>query len=142
MEGRSNPRILYVDSKDCCEMIDLMLYQEVPELEIVGISSTENALRIMDYENFDLFVFEYDLPDISGLKLCQSIRETDSETPIVFFTGMAREIDRHIAFQNGVTEYLVKPSDLDKLISTMKTLSKKHSYKVSSPIFKASNTIY
>ncbi len=142
MEERSNPRILYVDSKDCCEMIGLLLYQEVPELELIGISTTKNALRILDYEKFDLFVFEYELPEISGLELCQRIRKTDSETPIVFFTGMALEIHRQIAFQNGVTEYLVKPNDLDKLISTIKTLRKKHSHTFASPIFKASNTIY
>ncbi len=123
MEKQKNSKILYVDTAECCEMVGLMLFQETRNVDFVGLSSSEEALKSIEFENFDLFIFEYNLPKISGIELCRSIRVTDSQTPILFYTVIADSFDRQIALHNGVTDYLVKPDDLNKLIFTIKKLS-------------------
>lgn len=119
-------RILYVDDKDCCQMIELMLNVEEPDYEFVGASSADEALNLIEKGKFNLFVLEYFLPGTSGIELCRRIRQADRETPILFYSGMARLADRDVAIAAGATEYLVKPNDLDKLIRTMKSLLNKN----------------
>lgn len=118
----ANPRILYVDDKDCCQMIGFMLNVTKPDYELVGAANFDEALDLMEKEKFDLFVLECLLPGTSGIELCRRIRKVDWETPILFYTGMARPADRNVAMAAGATEYLVKPNDLDKVIETMISL--------------------
>ncbi len=123
----SHPRILYVDDKDCYQMIDLMLSLVVPSYEFVGVTTAEKAINIMAKEKFDLYVLEYQMAGTSGIELCRHIRRSDSKTPILFFTGMARAADRNVALAAGATEYFVKPNDLDRVVETMARLLNKNS---------------
>lgn len=121
----SNPRILYVDDKDCYQMIDLMLSLAAPGYEFVGVTSAEKAINIMAKEKFDLYVLEYQIAGTSGIELCRHIRRSDSKTPILFFTGMARVADRNVAKAAGATEYFVKPNDLEQIVETIARLLNK-----------------
>ena len=116
------PRILCVDDEDNCEMLELMLQLAGYDYDFVGVSSTDDALKKIAKEKFDLYILEYRLPDIAGIELCRQIRQTDSETPIMFFSGMARPSDRDKAMGAGATEYLIKPNDLDRFGETIERL--------------------
>ncbi len=128
----AKPRILCVDDEDCREMLDLMLNLAEPVYEFAGADSADKALKMIEDEKFDLYLFEYRLPEMSGIELCRQIRKIDAETPILFFTGMARPVDRNQAMAAGATEYLVKPNDLDRLAETIKRLLHK-SLSISKP---------
>lgn len=123
----SKPRILYVDDKDCCQMIGFMLNVAEPDYELVGAVSSDEAVDLMEKKKFDLYVLESLLPGTSGIELCRRIRKADKDTPILFYTGMARPADRDAAMAAGATEYLVKPNDLDKIIGMMIRLVNKSS---------------
>lgn len=123
----ANPRILYVDDKDCYQMIDLMLNLVAPGYEFVGVTTAEKAISIMAKEKFDLYVLEYQMAGTSGIELRRHIRRSDSKTPILFFTGMARAADRNVAIAAGATEYFVKPNDLDRVVETIGRLLNKNS---------------
>lgn len=123
----AKPRILCVDGKECCEMFDLMLKLDGFVYDFVGADSDEEALKLMANEKFDLYILEYRLPNISGIELCRQIRKTDSETPIIFFSGMARPADRDRGMAAGATEYLIKPNDLDRFAETIERLLHKSS---------------
>jgi CheY-like chemotaxis protein len=51
------------------------------------------------------------LPDQSGLGLCRIVRESPvlAATPIIVLTSRASEIDRVLAFESGVDDFLAKP---------------------------------
>ena len=118
-----NPRILYVDDdQDGCEMIGLMLKLANQSYEITAVSDARKALVLMEKQPVSLLILDSGLPEISGIELCRRIRLTDSQTPIMFYSGMAREIDRREAMAAGATEYLVKPNDLEKLTETVERL--------------------
>jgi len=121
------PRILCIDGKECCEMFDLMLKLDGFDYDFVGADCDEEALAKIENEKFNLYILEYRLPDLSGIELCRQIRQTDSETPIMFFTGMARPADRTKAMSAGATEYLIKPNDLDRFAETIERLLHKSS---------------
>jgi two-component system alkaline phosphatase synthesis response regulator PhoP len=59
---------------------------------------------------------------MNGIQLCRRIRQTDKQTPILFFTRRVRAFDRETSLAAGATEYIVKPADLEKITNTIKQL--------------------
>ena len=116
-------RILCVDDdSDSCEIISLMLQNANENYRVTTVSSGNSALEMIADEPFDLYILDYRLPEMSGIDLCRLIRQSDANTPIMFFTGMAREVDGKNALEAGATKFLVKPTDLDILTETVKEL--------------------
>lgn len=54
---------------------------------------------------------------LSGEELCKKIREFDSKTPILFYSGAAYDSDKKRAVDSGAQGYLVKPVAEDKLLA-------------------------
>jgi CheY-like chemotaxis protein len=81
-----NPHILYVDdNKDSCELAAVMFNCLDLDCVLIPAGSAEEALLLIEVEPFDLYIFDYRLPGISGVELCRHIRQYDSDTPIMFF---------------------------------------------------------
>jgi DNA-binding response OmpR family regulator len=53
----------------------------------------------------------------SGVDLCKKLREFDTWTPILFYSGAAFERDKQEALAAGAQGYLVKPTGPDELIA-------------------------
>ena len=51
--------------------------------------------------------------------LCKHIRERNNSTPILFYSGMAFEHDKHEALLAGAQRYLVKPVDSELFCRTV-----------------------
>ncbi len=121
-------RILCVDDDtDSCEIISLMLHNADENYRVTTTASVNTALNLMAEEPFDLYILDYRLPEMSGIDLCRLIRQADAKTPIMFFTGMAREVDGDNALEAGATKFLVKPNDLDILTETVEELIRQNS---------------
>lgn len=116
-------RILYVDDdRDSCDLARVMLNYSDTGCAVTTSDSAEEALLLIDKHSFDIYVFDYWMPDISGIELCRYVRQSDSNTPIVFFSAMARPVDIAEGVKAGANEYLIKPNDLEKLPETVKRL--------------------
>jgi len=63
----------------------------------------------------DLIILDVMLPYVSGLKICESIREISS-VPILFLSAKGTTADRVSGLKKGGTDYLVKPFDLEELL--------------------------
>ncbi len=76
--------------------------------------SAEEALRLSQTPPpFDCAVVDVLLPDQSGLKLCQAIKETGAA--VVFLSALGSEDDRVQGFLSGGDDYLCKPYSLAEL---------------------------
>lgn len=84
---------------------------EGPQVELRAAASGGEAFDSACLEKPDVIVTELLLPDLSGLGLCRLIRENSSirQTGLVMVTGYASEIDRILAFEAGVDDFLAKP---------------------------------
>ena len=123
-----SPRILYVDDdKDSREMICFMLKMANANYKTIAVGTVENALNSIADQAFDIYIFDYKLPEMTGIELCKLIRETDSRTPILIFSGMARDVDRENASAAGANSYLVKPNDLNIFTATVESLLNENS---------------
>lgn len=121
-------RILCVDdNQDSREMITLMLSYADDGYTVTSASSVEEALALIEKQPFDLYILDNRFSDTTGIELCTKIRQTDKQVPVLFFSALAREIDRRQATEAGANEYLVKPNDLERLTETVRKLLDKSS---------------
>lgn len=91
------------------------------EFEAVIVPDADAALRLMEREQFSLYVLDGGLRSAKGLSLCEQIRASDARTPIIIFSGHAYASDVEAGLFAGANAYLVKP-DSSELISTIRSL--------------------
>ena len=109
------PRVLYVDDDvDNCEMMKYWIREECG-CDISIAMDGKAALELIDSEFFDLFLLDYCLPDTTGIKLCEKIRQLYPDAPIAVYSALDRDIDKQRAIAAGATSYIVKPEELDQI---------------------------
>jgi CheY-like chemotaxis protein len=116
-------RILYVDDDpDSREVMPLWLAHDDERYSVIAVSSAREALRAIESERFDLFILDYRMPDVDGADLCFMIKKVQPATPVLIYSGVAREADRSIGLKAGADEFLIKPNDFDKFAPTVRRL--------------------
>ena len=125
MLNTNTPRVLYIeDHEDTRELVTLVLEQKC--VEVVTGTTIRSGVALAGSQDFDLYLLDSWLPDGSGLELCRRIREFDQETPIVFYSAAAYEIDRVEAIKSGAQAYLIKPSHPSELCNLVTSLIDSH----------------
>lgn len=79
---------------------------------IVTVSATDGAQALEEFERreVDCIVSDYEMSEMSGLELLETIREDDPDFPFILFTGRGSEEIASEAIAAGVTQYLQKGS--------------------------------
>jgi DNA-binding response OmpR family regulator len=109
-------RILYTeDDQDTRELVTYVLATR--NYEVVGAANYDDAMQLARTNHFDLYLIDNWMPGGSGIELCKTLREFDTWTPILFYSGAAYEGDKQQAFAVGAQGYLVKPTAPDVLIA-------------------------
>lgn len=82
-----------------------------PPVVTSEVATAREALEFVSTRRPDVIILDSHLPDISGLGLCRLLRESSetSFTPIVLCTAQDSEIDRVLAFEIGVDDFVSKP---------------------------------
>ena len=113
-------RVLCVDDHfDTSEMLELLLSKEDYEVETAG--TMEEACRLAESKDFDLYVLDRRLPDATGLELCERLQQISPGVPCIFYSGDAYELHRREAIAAGAAAYVAKP-DIDGLIDAVQRL--------------------
>lgn len=83
-------------------------------------------LEEIKIKNFDAILIDWDLPDISGYDILNTIRnDLNIETPIIFVTSHSLEEDIVSALTAGANDYIIKPVQPDILLYRIETIVKK-----------------
>lgn len=101
-------RILLVDDEvRLTELLRLELDVEGYDVEVASNGAT-GLIKARSQPEPDLIVLDWNLPDFSGVDICQRIRSSGVTTPILMLTGHDDIADRVKALDAGVDDYLVK----------------------------------
>lgn len=79
----------------------------------------EEALAEFDRHHPDLVLLDLQLPGLSGLEVCQEIRERSS-VPIVILSVQGDEPTKVRALDLGADDYVTKPFGIDELLARMR----------------------
>lgn len=107
-------RVLHVeDNPDHALLIRRSLEREDPGLDIVSVTTAEQALQLFDEDDFQAVLSDYVLgPGMNGIDLLKAIRERDPELPFIILTGQGNEEVASLALREGADDYFVKRSGL------------------------------
>lgn len=94
---------------------------------IHAVASGSEFRQEMSKTGADVVILDVTLPDESGFKLCQWMREHPdfSETPIIMLTGYADEMNRVLGLELGADDYLSKPFSLRELLARVRALMRR-----------------
>lgn len=114
-------RILLVeDEENIRETIKLNL--EMEDYEVVAAKDGKKALKYTQEQHFDLLILDVMLPEVDGFQICEQVRLTNREVPIIFLTAKDTAQDRINGLRKGADDYLVKPFNLEELLLRVERL--------------------
>jgi len=108
LQKRAGKIILAVDDDPQCLDLFRLALKEIP-CKIIAVTSGLAALNVMKTQRPDLFVFDIDMPGMTGLELAERIREVGHKMPIVFITGNAQKDVVAKALRVGGNDFIIKP---------------------------------
>lgn len=85
----------------------------------------EMGLRLFRTNTFELIISDIILPKRNGFELCQEIRKTNEQIPILMLTALGTADDKLEGFDVGADDYMVKPFDFRELLARVKALLKR-----------------
>lgn len=126
------PRLIVVeDEEHLAEVISDNLELEGYEVEVC--TDGELALRRIRESSPDLVLLDVMLPSMDGFAICQELRETGDEVPVLFLTARSDDDDRVRGLAVGGDDYLGKPFDLRELILRVAAILRRSRWIASPP---------
>lgn len=94
------------DEKEIADLVELYLKND--GYTVYKFYNGTDALDCIENVEIDLAILDIMLPDIDGLRICQSIREKYN-FPIIMLTAKETEIDKITGLTIGADDYVTKP---------------------------------
>ncbi len=106
-------RILIIDDSSTMRRIvkNTLVENGCCDDEFFEAGDGERALEITIGNPIDIFLVDWNMPKIDGLKLVMALRELEHHktTPIIMITAEAAKYNVMEAISAGVTDYIIKP---------------------------------
>ncbi len=83
--------------------------------KVTAASSGAEAMSLCEAQNFDVAVFDMNMPGMSGLELLQRVRQEKLEIEIIILTGQGTIESAVSAMKMGACDFLTKPCSLGDL---------------------------
>ena len=115
--------LLVEDEENLQEALKLNL--ELEGYEITGAYDGAEALRAVQKEYFNLIILDVMLPEIDGITVCETIRLSNPDIPILILSAKNSSADRVLGLKKGADDYLTKPFNLEELLIRVNNLIKK-----------------
>lgn len=118
------PKVLLVD--DDRGITGALIQALRSTYDIESAATGKQALYKTDTEQYDVIVLDLNLPDVSGLIICQQLRERGLKAPILILSGESKVLTKINLLDAGANDYLTKPFSLGELKVRLRTLLRDH----------------
>lgn len=117
------PHILVVEDEEHLG-IGIKYNLEAEGYQVTHVADGPSALRLfeVDPRAIDLVILDLMLPGMSGYAVCDALRGAGNEVPVLMLSARTLAEDRTRGFDVGADQYLMKPFDLDELLSRVRNL--------------------
>ena len=107
--------LIVEDEPDLLWMLQRNLAKDLKHVEVLAVTSAEDALTILQTRPIHLVITDISLPGMSGLDLLDTLRRTYPETGVIVMTGYPTSLNETRALLSGSIRFLEKPFDLQEL---------------------------
>src|SRR5688572_21065094 len=116
--------LLVEDEENLQEALKLNL--ELEGYEVTGSYDGADALKFFQQEHFDLIILDVMLPELDGISVCETIRLTNTDIPILILSAKNSSADKVIGLKKGADDYMTKPFNLEELLLRIQKLIEKN----------------
>ena len=115
--------LLLEDDEILAQTMLQILKQE--DYDVTLVNDGEEVLEYTYKNKYDLYLFDINVPLLSGLDTLKLLREAEDTTPTFFITALRDTTTTIEGFENGCDDYIKKPFDLDELLARIKAILKR-----------------
>lgn len=120
--GAGKVRLLFVDDEDSIRLT-MPRILEMHGFEVIVCSTVPEALAAVQRQEFDVLLADLNVGQPGdGFTIVSAMRRTQPEAVTLILTGYPAFDTALEAIRKQVDGYIVKPTDVDHLLSTIKTL--------------------
>jgi two-component system phosphate regulon response regulator PhoB len=114
------------DERDIVEVLEFSLRQAGYEAAVARDGDQARARLAQRVP--DLVLLDVMLPDVQGTDLCKLLKTTPrtANVPVLMLTARGEEIDRVLAFELGVDDFVTKPFSVRELVLRIKAVLRRH----------------
>jgi len=110
--------LLLEDDYELAETLKELLEENNYSVDMVH---SGNEAIDASYENsYDLYIFDINVPDLSGIELLESLREASDTTPTIFISALIDLNTIAKGFEVGAADYIKKPFFPEELLIRVK----------------------
>lgn len=115
------PKVLIADD-DCnfCQNVAGLLSALGHKVDIAH--DGEDALEFLELYSYDVAILDWDMPEFSGLRVCEIHRKKGGVTPILMLTGKSDVSCTVQALDVGADDYMSKPFHPQELAARLRAL--------------------
>lgn len=115
-----NEKILIVDDEPL--IIKGLKYSlEQDGYRIEEAMDGQEAVDKIAQNRYDLILLDVMLPKMSGIEVCQTVRET-SDVPIIMLTAKGEDMDKILGLEYGADDYMTKPFNILEVKARIKSI--------------------
>ena len=94
---------------------------EQDDMEVECAYDGEEALEMAKSNQYDLVLLDIMLPKLTGLEVCQQIREF-SDVPVIMLTAKGEDMDKILGLEYGADDYITKPFNILEVKARIKAI--------------------
>lgn len=117
--------LLVEDEPDLGAAIKRVLNQEAYVVDWVLDGAEAWDYLENKWTQYTLAIFDWMLPGLSGVELCQRLRDKGKLLPVLMLTARDRMEDKVVGLDAGADDYLVKPFGMTELLARLRALQRR-----------------
>lgn len=113
---------------------------EQDDMEFECAYDGEEALEMAKNKKYDIILLDIMLPKLTGLEVCQQIREF-SDVPVIMLTAKGEDMDKILGLEYGADDYITKPFNILEVKARIKAIIRRTGAKGKEPVEKKAQII-
>ena len=94
---------------------------EQDDMEVTCAYDGEEALELAKNNKYDIILLDIMLPKLTGLEVCQQIREF-SDVPVIMLTAKGEDMDKILGLEYGADDYITKTFNILEVKARIKAI--------------------
>jgi len=107
-------------AEDEADIRHLMTIYLQREYNVISYANGEEALEGIVENTPDIVLLDILLPGMNGFQICESLREKNINTPVIFLSAKREQNDKIRGLEIGADDYMTKPFDPGELMARVK----------------------
>ncbi|KAI7282696.1 hypothetical protein KC345_g3377 [Hortaea werneckii] len=96
------------------------MIEQDPDMQVTVLISAMEALELIEQEEFDVLLFDLNMPVINGIELTKRIMRTRPDSRILIYTGYEISPNFNVLVEAGVSGVVSKTSSREQLLNAIR----------------------